>query len=353
MSQLKANPVAIITGSARGIGRRTAEVLAEKGYTVVLNDLSAADDTEKAARKLGSEVMQVLADVSNEKDVDAMADRVLERYGRVDVIVNNAGISMIASAVETSPQQWRRVLDINLTGPFLLCRKFGPVMLGQCAGSIVNVASVAGLTGIADRAAYNASKHGLIGLTKTLAAEWGGFGVRCNAVCPAWVKTEMDLADQSGGAYTDEDICARVPMARFANPDDVAQAIAFLADPKLSGYLNGHSLAIGWRLAVGRQLGQSTSATPAKESRFVSRSARCQRPRAARMNSPSSCVPLRARERATVPMQSATVRSASSRRASPPSRRATSSSRGENKGPPERFTALRLEAGKPAFASRR
>ena len=122
------------------------------------------------------------------------------------------------------------------------------MMLGQRSGSIINVSSVAGLVGVADRAAYNASKHGLIGLTRTLAVEWGGRGVRVNAVCPGWVKTEMDIADQAGGSYTDADIIGRIPMARFATPDDIAKAIAFLADPQESGFVNGHALAVdgGW-----------------------------------------------------------------------------------------------------------
>jgi len=112
----------------------------------------------------------------------------------------------------------------------------------------VNVASIAGLLGIADRAAYNASKHGLVGLTRTLAAEWGGRGVRVNAVCPGWVKTEMDVADQSSGGYTDEDIINRVPMARFASTTDIAEAILFLADERKSGFVNGHTLVVdgGW-----------------------------------------------------------------------------------------------------------
>jgi NAD(P)-dependent dehydrogenase (short-subunit alcohol dehydrogenase family) len=121
-------------------------------------------------------------------------------------------------------------------------------MLELGRGAIVNVASVAGILGIADRAAYNASKHGLIGLTRTLAAEWGGRGVRVNAVCPGWVKTEMDVADQAGGSYTDADITGRVPMGRFATSDDVAKAIAFLADDAQSGFINGHALTVdgGW-----------------------------------------------------------------------------------------------------------
>ena len=130
----------------------------------------------------------------------------------------------------------------------MLCREFGGVMLSIGSGSIVNVASVAGLRGVSHRVAYNASKHGLIGLTSTLAAEWGGRGVRVNAVCPGWIKTEMDSEDQASGAYTDADITGQVPLARFATPADVAMAVAFLADSSKSGYINGIALPVdgGW-----------------------------------------------------------------------------------------------------------
>ncbi len=121
-------------------------------------------------------------------------------------------------------------------------------MLAAGRGCVVNVASIAGLVGVADRAAYNASKHGLVGLTRTLAAEWGGRGVRVNAVCPGWVKTPMDDSAQASGIYTDDDITGRIPMARFATPDDIARAIAFLADGSQSGFINGHTLVVdgGW-----------------------------------------------------------------------------------------------------------
>jgi NAD(P)-dependent dehydrogenase (short-subunit alcohol dehydrogenase family) len=162
--------------------------------------------------------------------------------------VNNAGVSLIAPAEDTTAAQWQRVMNINLLGPFLLCKYLGARMLQRRSGSIVNVASVAGLAGVSHRSAYNASKHGLIGLTRTLAAEWGGRGVRVNAVCPGWIKTEMDVADQGSGAYTDEDIVDRVPLARFARPEDVAAAIAFLADNDAQGFINGVSLPVdgGW-----------------------------------------------------------------------------------------------------------
>jgi len=240
--------VAVITGAGQGIGRRTAEVLAGKGYALALNDIQSTESTLASVRRMGAEAVEILGDVSSERDVERIDRAVAEHYGRVDVLVNNAGISFIRPAEETGADEWRRVLEVNLTGPFLMCRAFGKRMLGQGAGAIVNVASVAGLSGIGDRAAYNASKHGLIGLTRTLASEWGGRGVRTNAVCPGWVKTEMDQADQAGGYYSDADIENRVPMGRFARPTEIAEAIAFLADPKLSGFVNGMELRVdgGW-----------------------------------------------------------------------------------------------------------
>ena len=238
----------MVTGAAQGIGRRVAETLAEAGYALALTDVRESDDTAAAVRGVDQEVLDVPGDVSSDAHVAAFAERVREQFGRVDVLVNNAGISLIAPAEETTPDQWQRVLEVNLTGPFLLSQAFGAMMLDAGRGSIVNVASIAGLRGIADRAAYNASKHGLVGLTRTLAAEWGGRGVRVNAVCPSWVKTEMDIADQAGGGYSDKDIIEQVPLGRFATPDDVAAATVFLADPEASGFINGAALPVdgGW-----------------------------------------------------------------------------------------------------------
>ncbi|HEX4284967.1 MAG TPA: SDR family oxidoreductase [Terracidiphilus sp.] len=240
--------VAVITGGAQGIGRRTAELLAERGYDLALIDLREPAATGSATEGAGADVFGYAGDVTSEAAVAEFAERVFDRFGRVDVLVNNAGISHIAPAEETSYAEYRRVLEVNLAAPFLLCQVFGKRMLDAGSGSIVNIASVAGLLAVADRAAYNASKHGLIGLTRTLAAEWGGRGVRVNAVCPGWVKTEMDAADQAGGSYSDADITGRVPMGRFATPEDIARAVAFLADPVESAFVNGHCLSVdgGW-----------------------------------------------------------------------------------------------------------
>jgi NAD(P)-dependent dehydrogenase (short-subunit alcohol dehydrogenase family) len=240
--------VAVITGAAQGIGRRTAELFAHEGYALALVDLKPLNAITQPLQQRGTDVLELIGDISSEEKVQHFAQSVQQKWGRVDVLVNNAGISFISPAENISAADFRRVLEVNLVAPFLLAKSFGAQMLKQRSGSIINVASVAGLLGIADRAAYNASKHGLIGLTRTLAAEWGGHGVRVNAVCPGWVKTEMDAADQATAAYTDADIINRVPMARFATPDDIAQAIAFLADPQQSGFINGHALAVdgGW-----------------------------------------------------------------------------------------------------------
>jgi NAD(P)-dependent dehydrogenase (short-subunit alcohol dehydrogenase family) len=240
--------VAVVTGGAQGIGRRTAELLAERGYQVAIIDLHAPTDTVHAIESKGGEAMGCVGDIADEITVKGFAKQVIGRYGGIDVLVNNAGVSLISSAEQTSGADFRRVLEVNLVAPFLMAKAFGETMLQAGSGSIVNVASIAGVVGIADRAAYNASKHGLIGLTRTLAAEWGGRGVRANAICPGWVKTEMDLADQAGGGYNDADIVRRVPMGRFATPDDVARAIAFLADSEQSGFINGQVLAVdgGW-----------------------------------------------------------------------------------------------------------
>jgi len=245
---MNSKPVAAITGAAQGIGRRTALELARRGYALALNDLRAPTETLAEARNLGADAVECVGDVSDEAAVTRLVETVRQRWGRADVLVNNAGISFIAPAEAISGADFRRVLEVNLVAPFLLARAFGALMLAQGSGSIVNVSSIAGLFAVADRSAYNASKHGLIGLTRTLAAEWGGRGVRVNAVCPGWVKTEMDVADQAGGGYNDADIMNRVPMGRFASPDDIARAIAFLADPSESGFVNGHALVVdgGW-----------------------------------------------------------------------------------------------------------
>ena len=234
--------VAVITGAAQGIGKQTATLLNELGWGLALIDLQSVD-TKKYTNALS-----FVGDITDESFVNTTASATLAKFNRIDALVNNAGISNIAPALNTTAEKYRQVLEVNLVAPFMLAKAFGKIMLDAGSGSIVNVASVAGLQGVADRSAYNASKHGLIGLTRTLAVEWGARGVRVNAVCPGWVKTEMDHKDQAGGSYTDQDITDHVPMGRFASPQDIAKAIAWLCDGSQSGFVNGIALPVdgGW-----------------------------------------------------------------------------------------------------------
>ena len=240
--------LAVVTGAAQGLGACVSVLLAKRGYRMLLLDRQEPARTLAQLRAAGATADALVGDVVADSYATEVAAWIASRVGAAEVLVNNAGVSLIRPAEDTSAEDWRRVLDVNLLGPFLLSKALGVQMLERRRGSIVNVASVAGLAGIGHRSAYNASKHGLIGLTQTLAAEWGARGVRVNAVCPGWIKTEMDEKDQGSGAYSDTDITNRVPMARFARPEDVAEAIAFLADAERSAFVNGVSLPVdgGW-----------------------------------------------------------------------------------------------------------
>jgi NAD(P)-dependent dehydrogenase (short-subunit alcohol dehydrogenase family) len=226
---------AVITGAAQGIGKQTAKLLNELGWALALIDLQPVETQQY------KNAIALTGDITDEKFVSQAASATLKKFGRVVALVNNAGISNISPALDTTTEKYRQVLEVNLVAPFILAKAFGKIMLDAGAGSIVNVASVAGLRGVADRTAYNASKHGLIGLTRAR-------GVRVNAVCPGWVNTEMDHKDQAGGTYTDQDITDHVPMGRFARPHDIAEAIAWLCDEQKSGFVNGVALPVdgGW-----------------------------------------------------------------------------------------------------------
>jgi NAD(P)-dependent dehydrogenase (short-subunit alcohol dehydrogenase family) len=241
--------VALITGAQEGIGRRIAEVLAGEGYALALLDLKPADETLERLRTIGADAKSFVADVSNELDIDTSTAGVLNHFSRVDVLINNAGVKLVAPAEVTITAQWDRMLAVNLTGAFLVSRTVGRSMLERRHGSIINIASVAGLRGISNRVAYCASKHGVIGLTRALAVEWGGRGVRVNAICPSWVtQGESDASFRSKASYSESDIVDKAPMGRLATPEDVAHAVAFLADEGRSGFINGQALTVdgGW-----------------------------------------------------------------------------------------------------------
>ena len=245
----------MVTGAAQGVGFATAALLGQQGYRVLLMDLQPLEEPITRLQSLGCEAAGWSGDVSSESFVRDCAASSFEAYGALDVLVNNAGISLICAAEATSLEQWQQVMRVNLQGPFLMCRYFGASMLQRGSGSIVNVASIAGLAGIIHRSAYNASKHGLIGLTRTLAAEWGGRGVRVNAVCPGpiltplWSAIEKE-ANRDNPQTVKEGFLARNPSGRFGQPEEVARVVVFLASDAAS-YVNGAAWTIdGGRLAV-------------------------------------------------------------------------------------------------------
>jgi 3-oxoacyl-[acyl-carrier protein] reductase len=224
-----AQEVAIVTGAARGIGRATAEELARAGYAVAIADRDG-QGAGKVAAALGEEGLRALAvtaDVSERGDVTAMAARVLSELGRVDVLVNNAGIAgRAAPLLEVTDEDWDQMMAIDLKSVYLCCQAVLPHMLERGSGAIVNVASIAGKEGNPNMVPYSTAKAGVICLTKALAKEVAGRGIRVNCVAPAVIETEI-LKQLTPPQV--EYMRSRVPMGRFGRPEEVAAVIAFLA----------------------------------------------------------------------------------------------------------------------------
>ena len=244
--------VVIVTGGGRGLGRAVSEGFAEAGARVVLTGRSAATVEEAAAAIVaqGGAAEGIAADVSREDDVEALCRAVVARHGRIDALVNNAGVNpWYKTAEDTSLDEWRAVVDTNLTGVFLMARAAGRVMLAQGEGAIVNVTSVAGRVGLARTTAYCAAKGGVELMTRQLALEWAKKGVRVNAVGPGYFETDLTEGLRQNPKLA-EGVTARTPMGRFGQPRELVGACLFLASPAAS-YITGASLAVdgGWTAA--------------------------------------------------------------------------------------------------------
>lgn len=226
--------VAVITGGARGIGYATADVLARDGHAVVIADIDpgAGEDAAERLRAAGRSALSVPTDVADRASVEAMVRTLLERLGRIDVLVNNAGIAgRVAPLHEVTEQEWDTLIAIDLKSVYLCCRAVLPHMLERQRGAIINVASVAGKEGNPNMAPYSTAKAGIIGLTKAVAKEVAQRGVRVNAVAPATAETDI-LKTLSPEAI--DYMKSRIPMGRFCRVEEIAEVIAFLASDKAS-----------------------------------------------------------------------------------------------------------------------
>jgi len=231
--------VAVITGGGSGIGRATSELFASLGAQVVVSDIAeTANETVASIEQAGGTASAHIGDIGDVAVADAIIAAAVERYGRLDVLVNNAGImDHFAGAANVDDALWDRVMRVNLSAPFYLTRAALQVMLPQGAGSIVNIASEAGIRGAAAGAAYTASKHGLIGLTRNTAYMYAKQGIRVNAICPGGVSTPMNENEPEGG------VVPLTPLGRRAHVSEISGAIAYLAGTD-SSFVTGTELII-------------------------------------------------------------------------------------------------------------
>lgn len=228
--------VAIVTGASRGIGRAIALSLAAEGANVVVNyasSSSAAKEVVEEIEAAGGSAIAIPADVSDAAQVDTLVNTIVEKWKRIDVLVNNAGITRDTLLLRMKPEDWQAVIDLNLTGVFLCTKAVSKIMLKQRSGRIINIASVAGQMGNPGQANYSAAKAGAIGFTKTVAKELASRGIIVNAVAPGFITTDMTSNIDS------EDILKYIPLSRYGKPEEVAGMVRFLAADPAAGYITG------------------------------------------------------------------------------------------------------------------
>jgi 3-oxoacyl-[acyl-carrier protein] reductase len=245
---------AVVTGSSGGLGRAIAEGLAREGAAVVINSREQ-DRAEAAAAELaaaGHRAAAGAADVRDPEQARRLAAAAAERFGRLDVWVNNAGVNVIKPALEIEPEEWARVVDTNLSACFFGSQAAARLMVPQGRGVIIQIGSIFGELGLPRRSPYTAAKHGLVGLTKVLAAEWASANVRVVCLEPGYIRAGLGIKSQTrGGAFTAEDIERRTPMGRFGEPEEIAAVACFLASDDASFITGAHLTVDGGWVAYG------------------------------------------------------------------------------------------------------
>jgi len=229
---------AIVTGAARGIGKAIAKKFAEQGANIAFTDLAIDDNakaTEAEIAAMGVKVKGFASNASNFEDTHQVVEEILKEFGRIDILVNNAGITRDGLMMRMSEQQWDMVINVNLKSAFNFIHAVTPIMMKQRSGSIINMSSVVGVSGNAGQSNYSASKAGMIGLAKSVAAEMGSRGIRANAVAPGFIITEMtgQLPEEVRASWAE-----KIPLKRGGTPEDVANVCVFLASD-LSSYVSG------------------------------------------------------------------------------------------------------------------
>jgi NAD(P)-dependent dehydrogenase (short-subunit alcohol dehydrogenase family) len=242
------NKTAIVTGGSFGIGRATAIAFAKAGANVIVADVIEDNETIDAITKAGGKAVFVKCDVAKENEVKAMVKAAIDNYGRLDYAFNNAGIEGLAgSTIDCTNENWERTIGVNLTGVWYCMKHQIPEMLKTGNAAIVNCASIAGLVGFPGLPAYVASKHALVGLTKTTALEFAKAGLRVNAVCPGVIKTPMIDRFTGKKKEAEQQFVAGEPIGRMGEPEEVAEVVLFLCSDKAS-FVTGHAMAVdgGW-----------------------------------------------------------------------------------------------------------
>ncbi len=242
MSKYLTDKVALVTGASRGLGKAIALALAQEGASIaaVARSEDALKDTLEAIRAAGGTAEPFALDVSDEAAVDAAVEKIVTRFGHVDVLVNNAGVTRDGLLMRMKSEDWDAVINTNLKGAFHLTKPVARLMVKQRSGRIINISSVIGLMGNAGQANYAASKAGLIGFSKSVAREFASRGITCNVVCPGFIETDMT---KGLGEDLRTKLLEKIPLGRLGQPEDVAGIVAFLASPAAS-YVTGQILTV-------------------------------------------------------------------------------------------------------------